>query len=495
MIDNNGRTLTVGQLHVQVKRLAFGLSQKGLGKGDVLCLFAPNMLEYASVLYAVSMLGATTTTANPLYTSRELAQQLKDSQSKMIVTIGPFFEKVKEAAAECDGAIKEIYVLGDAPGAQPIAPLFAQEGPLPPVKINVREDPVVLPYSSGTTGLPKGVVLTHYNIVANINQIMALEEDVTFMDDTIVMAVLPFFHVYGLVVLMMVAVYKGIKMIIVPKFDLPEFLKLIQQHKITILPIVPPIVLALAKHPIVANFDISSVKLILSGAAPLGKAIESEVNARFPSIKVKQAYGMTEASPATNVVPMNGLRAGSVGVSLANLELKIINTATGELLDIGQEGELCFRGPNIMKGYLNNPKATAETIDSDGFLHTGDIGRVDNDGYCYIVDRAKELIKFKGFQVPPAELEALLLTHPAVADSAVIGKPDEEAGEIPKAFIVLKPNQTATAEEIIKFIDDLVAPHKKLRGGVAFIAQIPKSASGKILRRELKAQELAGGQK
>jgi len=280
-------------------------------------------------------------------------------------------------------------------------------------------------------------------------------------------------------------------LVIMPKFDLGDFLKLVTEHKVTVLPIVPPIVRALVKHPMVAQFDLSHVKVIQSAAAPLGKNLEEEVVAKFPKVVIKQAYGMTELSPASHIMPVDKLRPGSVGLLLSNQEHKIIDIASGAELDVGQEGEVCVRGPNVMKGYLNNAKATAETIDPAGWLHTGDIGYLDKDGYLFITDRAKELIKYKGYQVAPAELEALLMKHPAVADAAVIGLPDEEAGEVPKAFVVLKANQQASAADISTFIDEQVAPHKKLRGNVAFTAAIPVSASGKILRRELKAAELA----
>jgi len=249
------------------------------------------------------------------------------------------------------------------------------------------------------------------------------------------------------------------------------------------------VALALAKHPLVSKYDLSSVIEILCGAAPLGSDLENALRERLKHINVKQAYGMTELSPVSHMVHGKSTPAGSVGFLVPAMDAKIVDIVTGETLPADKEGEICVRGPNVMKGYLNKPEATSQMIDDDGFLHTGDVGYVDDKNYYYIVDRVKELIKYKAYQVPPAELEGLLLSHPKIADAAVIGIPDEEAGELPKAFIVLKPEQQLSANEIIEFIEKKVAPYKRLRGGAEFINAIPKSPSGKILRRLLRQQE------
>jgi len=273
----------------------------------------------------------------------------------------------------------------------------------------------------------------------------------------------------------------------IPRFDLEQFLQVMQDYGVALAHLVPPIVLALAKHPIVDRYDLSKLKMIISAAAPLGEDVARACAERL-GCPVLQGYGLTETSPATHVSPEvpEKIKPAAVGPCVPNTESKVVDISTGAELGPDQNGEIWVRGPQVMKGYLNNPEATAATIDAEGWLHTGDIGYADEDGYFYIVDRVKELIKYKGFQVAPAELEALLLSHPAIADAAVIPSPDEEAGEIPKAFVVLRGE--VTADEIMAFVAERVAPHKKIRR-VEFVEQIPKSAAGKILRRVLVERE------
>jgi acyl-CoA synthetase (AMP-forming)/AMP-acid ligase II len=345
---------------------------------------------------------------------------------------------------------------------------------------------VALPYSSGTTGLPKGVMLTHRNLVANLQQCEGMRDFDGFGEDDVVMAVMPFFHIYGMVVILAITLARGGTLVTMPRFDLMEFLGLVQKHRATILPIVPPIVLGMVKHPGVAQFDLSSVRLIFSGAAPLGEDIARALSGKL-RCPVLQGYGMTEASPVTHLSPTRNapVKPGFIGKVVPNTEVKIVDVATGAELGRRQEGELLIRGPQIMKGYLNRPQETANAIDREGWYHTGDVGYVDEEDWVYIVDRTKELIKDKGMQVAPAELEALLLTHPAVLDVAVVRKADEEAGEVPKAYVVLKPDAAGTTgESLMSWVASRVAPHKRIRH-VEFIDQIPKSASGKILRRVL----------
>jgi len=276
----------------------------------------------------------------------------------------------------------------------------------------------------------------------------------------------------------------GATVVTMPRFDLAEFLRLHQEHRITRAYVAPPIAVALAKHPIVDDYDLSDLEQIFSGAAPLSAELALETGARL-DCEVVQGYGMTELSPVSHLTPSGQYKPGSVGVTAPNTETMIVDPETGKALGLGEDGEVWVRGPQVMAGYLNNPEATASTIDADGWLHTGDIGHVDEDGHLYIVDRLKELIKYKGFQVAPAELEAMLLTHPAIADAAVIGRPDDEAGEIPVGFVVLKDGQDASEDEILAFVADHVATFKRL-GSVTFVDEVPKSASGKILRRLLR---------
>jgi acyl-CoA synthetase (AMP-forming)/AMP-acid ligase II len=487
LIDGpTGRTLTYGQLADAVRRAAAGLARLGFRKGDVLAIYSPNLPEYAVVFQAVALLGGINTTANPLYTAGELATQLRDSKARFLVTVPAFLDKAREAASQ--SAVEAVFVFGTAEGARSFGELL-QAGDQPPaVSIDPRHDIVVLPYSSGTTGLPKGVMLTHANLVANLCQCEGMENFEAFGEGDVTVAVLPFFHIYGMVVVMMLGLAGGGTIVSMPRFDLMEFLGIVQKYRVTILPLVPPIVLGLVKHPAVAQFDLSSVRLVFSGAAPLGEDIARALSSKL-GCPVVQGYGMTEASPVTHLSPTRNspLKPGSAGKVVPNTEVQIVDVVTGADVERGREGELLIRGPQIMKGYLNRPDETAACLDGEGWYHTGDVGYVDADGFFFIVDRTKELIKYKGLQVAPAELEALLLTHPAILDAAVVRRADEEAGEVPKAFVVLKPDDASkatTSLAIMDWVATRVAPHKRIRH-LDFIEQIPKSASGKILRRVL----------
>jgi acyl-CoA synthetase (AMP-forming)/AMP-acid ligase II len=473
-----GRIITYSQLADAITQVAAGLAQRGFKKGEVFGILGPNVPEYAIIFHAVATMGGINTLVNPLYTEPEVAHQLKDAGARFLVTVPAFIEKARKAA---DAAlIEELFVFGEAEGATPFASLFAANAQAPTVKINPREDLVVLPYSSGTTGLPKGVMLTHHNLVANIRQMEGLDY---FTEDDTLICVLPLFHIYGLVVILNMGLYTGATIVTLPRFELEQFLKCIDDYGVTLAHLVPPIVLALSKSPLVDNYSLSTLAMIFCGAAPLDENLTRACMERL-NCQIRQGYGMTETSPVTHSSPSDPaqVKFGSVGFCAPNTECKIIDLETGVPLGPNKEGELCVRGPQVMKGYLNRADATAETIDTEGWLHTGDIGYANEDNHFFIVDRAKELIKYKGFQVPPAELEAILLTHEAIADAAVVPCPDDEAGEVPKAFVVLRGE--ATPEEIIAFVTERVAPYKRIKS-VEFIDKIPKSASGKILRRML----------
>ena len=491
LIDGpSGRTLTYNQLAGAIRLVAANLHQRGLGKGDVFAIYSPNLPEYAIAFHAVCMAGGANTTINPLYTVDELAHQLNDAGAKYLLTIPQFLDKAQAAAAKAN--IAEIFVFGEAPGATPFAELLQSGDQLATVnmlEIDIYEDLAVIPYSSGTTGLPKGVMLTHHNLVANICQTDGtLDVEPLSAADTLI-GILPFYHIYGMVIIMNYSLSKGATVVTMPRFDMAQFLSFIQQYGITKMHLVPPIILGLAKHPLVDQYDTSSVRMITSGAAPLGESLATAAAARL-DCTVVQGYGLTETSPVTHIGPTAAgkQRPASIGPACPNTEVKILDVATGAAVGYGEHGEVCIRGPQVMKGYLNNPDATAACIDDEAWFHTGDVGYVDEDGYTYIVDRVKELIKYKGLQVAPAELEAILLGHEAVADAAVIPSPDEEAGEVPKAFIVA--NGEIAADGIMAYVAERVAPHKKIRR-LEFVDEIPKSASGKILRRLLVERERA----
>ena len=461
----NGRTLTYRGWAESVRKVAAGLSRRGLRKGDVFAIYSPNVPEYAIAFHAVSLLGATVTTINPAYTVDELSRQLADSRAKYLLTTPQFLDKAEKSG------VREIFVIGDSFDA-----LLKSDGDVPDVSIDPANDVVAMPYSSGTTGMPKGVMLTHRNLVANIVQ-CAQVFGVT--RDDVALAVLPFFHIYGMNVIMNLGLHMGATIVTMPKFDLKECLQAIEKYRITYGFVVPPIMLAFAKSPMLEDFDLSSIRILFSGAAPLSENIASQAAQRL-HCKIMQGYGMTEASPATH-----GTREGDavgIGPVLPNTESKIVDVATGAELGPDTEGEICVRGPQVMKGYLNNPEATAAMIDKDGWLHTGDIGSADAKGNFFVVDRVKELIKYKGMQIAPAELEAILLAHPAIADAAVVPMADEEAGQVPKAFVVLKDR--SSTEDIMTYVADRVARYKRVRH-IEVIDQIPRSPSGKILRRVL----------
>ena len=475
----SGRSYTYKQLHGAIKGFGAGLYARGLRKGDVIGIVSPNIPEFAIAFLGAASIGAVASTVNPLSTAEEIATQFTDSKARLLITIPLFLDKCREAA-KIAGA-EEVFVFGEAPGATPFASLIRPDLPLPVVTIHPREDLACLPYSSGTSGIPKGVMLTHYNLVANMEQSFASAIEVR--PDDVVLGVLPFFHIYGMVVIMMAVLVNGGTIVTMPKFELEPFLQLIQQYKVTLVNVVPPIVLALAKHPVVEKYDLSSLRLIGSGAAPLGAPLAGACEARI-KVKVRQGYGLTETSPVTHFHPQTGtiVKHESIGPLVSNTEARIVDPETGADVPAGAPGELWLRGPQVMKGYFNKPEATALCMAPDGWFKTGDVATVDDTGWFRIVDRVKELIKYKGMQIAPAELEAILLHHPAVADAAVIPVADEEAGEIPKAFVVLK--SPIDTETLMAFVAEHVAPYKKVRR-MEVVDNIPKSPSGKILRRFL----------
>jgi len=338
----------------------------------------------------------------------------------------------------------------------------------------------VLPYSSGTTGFPKGVVISHRAMVANLMQ-RKLSDTEFDTGRLLYIGVLPFFHIFGMFTFMIAPIARRISVVVLSHFEFVQYLEMIQKYKPTTLQCVPPMVLALAKHPLVKKYDLSSVKDIICAAAPLSKDTEDEVRKNIKGAVFRQGYGMTELPLSVSRNPRDRIKPGSVGILLPNIEAKVLDKDSGKLQSYNQDGELCFRCPNMMTSYFNRPEECI--IDEDGFLHTGDIGHFDEEGYLFIVSRIKELIKYKGHQIAPAELEATLLTHPNVLDAAVVGRKESSTNEeLPTAFVVLKPNAKVLEKEISDFVAEQVSPYKYLRGGVIFVQNIPKSAQGKIQR-------------
>ena len=476
----SGRGLSFGELRDRIRGVAAGLAGR-VGKGDVVAIWAPNVPEYAVVFHAVVRLGAILTTISPAYTAQEVAFQLRDANAMLLVTTAALAERAREAVRAGASPI-EILTIDAAAGLPSLASIAVDAEP-PAVAIDPATDVAVMPYSSGTTGLPKGVMLTHRNLVANLMQIDAIEAT----ELTALVAVLPFFHIYGMTVIMNFGMLRGATVVTLARFEFEPFLRVLQEWHVPLAHVAPPIAIALAKHPAVDGYDLSSLRCVFSGAAPLGNEITEALERRL-GVSVRQGYGMTEASPATHYTVPDQVRRGKIGPLVPNTECRIVDPATGTDAGPGEPGEVWARGPQVMKGYLNNLEATAATIDGDGWLHTGDIGIVDEDGFLEVTDRLKELIKVKGYQVAPAELEGLLLKHPKIADAAVIGIPDDEAGERPKAFIVA--SGPVSEEEVRVFVDAQVAPYKRL-AQIAFVDSIPKSASGKILRRVLVERERA----
>ncbi len=475
-----GQTLTYRELNGLINSFAQALLSLGVTKGDRVCLYMTNRPEYLISFFACARLGAVATPMNPVYKEMEASHQLNDSEAKVLVA--------GEAQYPVVLAIRPQLVNLESVVVLPFGDLIRAFPPDPPpqVVIDPDEDLLALPYSSGTTGLPKGVMLTHRNVHSNNLQfISALRMD----SSSVSLVYLPFYHIYGSS-LMGGTVTAGATQVIMERFEPVECLENIQRYRVTHWFAVPPILLALSNYPDIDKYDFSSVRFVMTGAAPL----PTEVGRRFTQatgVPVIQGYGLTEASPMTHLetVDMPEIqRLDSIGYPISNMKQKIVDLdIASRVLAPGEIGELCVRGPQVMKGYWKAPEATAEAL-RDGWLHTGDIGYIAADGHVFITDRKKEMIKYKGFGVAPAEVEAALHEHPAVADAAVIGKPDPDCGEIPKAYVVLRKDVRATAEEIMAFVAGRVAGYKQVRE-VEFTDAIPRNPSGKILRRVLKERE------
>lgn len=490
-----GDIYTYADVELTARRVGAGLHKMGIKQGEVIMLLLQNCTEFVFAFLGASYIGATSTTANPFYMPAEIEKQAKASKCRLIITQACYSEKAMSFAEEND--VKVMCIDTPPEGCLHFSELTnADEADLPTVKIN-PDDVVALPYSSGTTGLPKGVMLTHRGQVTSVaQQVDGDNPNLYFHSEDVILCVLPLFHVYSLNSVLLCGLRVGAAILIMQKFEIIKLLELINKYKVTIAPFVPPIVLAIAKSPVVDEYDLSSIRTVMSGAAPMGKELEDTVRAKLPNAKLGQGYGMTEAGPVLAMClafakePFE-IKSGSCGTVVRNAQMKILDPDTGVSLPRNQPGEICIRGHQIMKGYLNDPEATERTIDKEGWLHTGDIGYIDDDDELFIVDRLKELIKYKGFQVAPAELEAMLIAHPYVSDAAVVSMKDEAAGEVPVAFIVRSNGSKITEDEIKQYISKQVVFYKRIYR-VFFVETIPKAPSGKILRKDLRARLAVG---
>ncbi|KAK7307996.1 hypothetical protein VNO77_41538 [Canavalia gladiata] len=488
------KTYTYAETHLISRKIAAGLSNLGVGKGDVIMILLQNSAEFVFSFMAASMIGAVATTANPFYTPAEIFKQFTASKSKVIITQAMYVDKLRQHEGAKLGEDFNVITVDQPPEDCLHFSVISEgnENELPEVDIH-PDDAVALPFSSGTTGLPKGVILTHKSLVTSVaQQVDGENPNLCLSHEDVLLCVLPLFHIFSLNSVLLCALRAGSAVLLMHKFEIGTLLELIQRYRVTVAMVVPPLVLALAKNPMVADFDLSSIRLVLSGAAPLGKELEEALRNRVPQAVLGQGYGMTEAGPVLSMClgfakqPFP-TKSGSCGTVVRNAELKVVDPESGRSLGYNQPGEICIRGQQIMKGYLNDEKATALTIDAEGWLHTGDVGYVDDDDEIFIVDRVKELIKFKGFQVPPAELEGLLVSHPSIADAAVVPQKDVAAGEVPVAFVVRSNGFDLTEEAVKEFIAKQVVFYKRLHK-VYFVHAIPKSPSGKILRKDLRAK-------
>lgn len=455
-----------------------------LSKGHTAFILAPPSFEIPVLYFSLLSLGVTVSPANPLSSESEIAHQVQLSK--------PVIAFASSSVAHKLPKLQLGTVIVDSPEFLSMLTTPNHDKINKNARVD-QSDPAAILYSSGTTGLVKGVILTHRNLIALIAGFYHLRrEEEENSPQPVSLFTLPLFHVFGFIMLVR-AVCIGETLVLMERFDFEGMLKAVEAYRVTYMPVSPPLVVAMTKSELVGKYDLSSLQLLGSGGGPLGKEVLEKFAAKFPNVEIVQGYGLTETGGGgASIKDANeAKRFGSVGPLAENMVAKIVDPETGEALPPGKQGELWLQGPTVMRGYVGNEEATAATLDSEGWLKTGDLCYFDNDGFLYIVDRLKELIKYKAYQVPPAELEHLLQSNPDIADAAVVPYPDEDAGQIPMAYIVRKPGSNITEAQVMDFIAKQVAPYKKIRR-VAFINSIPKSPAGKILRRELVNHAVSG---
>ncbi|KAI9285882.1 hypothetical protein BC943DRAFT_360097 [Umbelopsis sp. AD052] len=496
LIDGiSGRVITFGGLIELVEKITAGLQHElNFKAGETVAIFSPNQVDYSAVMFGVVAAGGTVALVNGAYNENELQYHLQEADATVLFCHEDNISTALKAADKAGIPRNRVLLFGDkvVNGVKPYTSVLVGKRRAKHIKYSAEEAKTAtayLPFSSGTTGTAKGVMLTHSNITANVLQFTEVELQRIDLKQEKIIGVLPFYHVFGLTCLLQAPLYWGVPVITLPRFELTSFCTAMQSHRITIGILVPPILILLAKHPDVGKYDFSSLREIICGAAPLSAQLARDVSSRLGGTVVKQGYGMSETSPVATMEETHDVLEGCVGILLPSMEAKIIDD-NGNEVGNNERGELWMKGPNIMLGYTKRKEETANTVDRDGYLHSGDVAIRDDNGRFYIVDRIKELIKYKGLQVAPAELESLLLKHPKIIDCAVIGVHSEEKGtELPRAYVVVPedvPRNEKTAQEIQDYVIKSVVDYKKLRGGIVFLDAIPKLASGKILRRVLR---------
>ena len=480
-----GKTYTYTELQEHIRKVAWALARRGVTKGERVALMLPNCPQYPISFYGALTCGATIVQLNPMYKSAELLHILNDSGAKTIILMDsllPLIENIRDQTG-----IERILPVSVESAKMPDEWLDETNDPFPGVICQPKEDVAVLQYTGGTTGMPKGAMLTHYNLVANILQSAATSFVQVKKGEECVLAVIPLFHVYGMTSAMAVAFFNGGNVILIPKFDVEQLVTTIEEIKPTSFPGVPTMLIALVDYYKKKKFDLSCIEICSSGSAPLPFEVLDQFN-EISGTTVLEGYGLSEASPVTHRNPIEGVqKKGSIGIPIPNTDAKIVDVATGEQeLPVGKVGELIIQGPQVMKGYWNRPQETNHTIRS-GWLYTGDLAKMDEDGFFYIVGRKKEMIIASGYNVYPVEVENVIYHHPAVLEAAVIGIPDAYRGETIRAVVVLKDQQHVREEELIQFCRSRLSAYK-VPQDILFVDELPKTTVGKILKRTLKEQ-------